>query len=1109
MKSDFQSKFKQVEENISFPKEEEKILSYWNDIDAFKKQLEKTKDFPKYTFYDGPPFATGLPHYGHITAGTLKDVVTRYWSQNERYCERRFGWDCHGLPIECIINEKLNIKSKKDLLEFGIANYNKECRSGVMKYATEWEQYTQRFGRWIDFKNDYKTMDRDFMESVWWVFKQIFDKGLVYRKCKVMPYSWACNTVLSNFEAGQSYQNVADPSIYITFPLIDKPNVNLIAWTTTPWTLPSNLALCVHPTFDYVQFKCKEKGNEYIVCKDLLEKVTKDIHIKEYEVISTFKGTDLKGTKYTPLFNDFPKYLDDQKCYRVLNDEYVTKSDGTGIVHQAPAFGEDDFRICVKEGIVDQDSPLCPIDDDGNFTNEFKLTSGMNFKEADPIIIDNLKSRGRLLAKGILNHSYPMCYRTGKPLMYKAIPSWFISVEKVKEDLIENNKKAEWVPKYVQEKRFHNWLQDSKDWCISRSRSWGNPIPIWVSEDFEEKICISSLKELYELTGINDLKDIHREYLDNLTIPSKQGKGVLRRIPEVFDCWFESGSMPYAQLSYPHKLSHEEFEKRFPADFIAEGLDQTRGWFYTLNVISTILFNKNPYKNLIVNGLVLAEDGKKMSKKDKNYPDPFEMCHKHGADSIRLYLMNSQLVKGQSLKFSEKGLSSVVKDVFLPLYNSFKFLIQNIHRFEMNTKTNFKYNNQVLHKSYDKLNITDKWILAYSQRLLKFVRKEMESYRLYTVVSELLNFLEKLTNWYIRLNRNRIKGDFGIDDSELSLNILFSVTLDLIILLSPFIPFLTEHIYQNLRFGLENSEESIHFLKIPQPDDKLINEEIEKTIKDMITVIEQGRYLREIKKIVIKKPVAKIQIINSSQKFLDNIKLMENYIIEELNTNELEYLLNERDYVEITIQPNREFLFQKSKGIRDTMKEENKEQDKELLAEEAIAKGEAAEIVSLISKLNQNQQYELITYGKCQTENEKYPVIVSEQVLIKKEFLKKYNSDKNFLNHANSDNSIRISTLVNDQIMNTYYCRDLTNKIQKQRKEFGIKILDEIIIIANTIGDAPKLNFVLNNYKEQIEKSLKVPFLSNGTIQKEEYSLNSKVQYEVADEKVEILIFKK
>lgn len=1102
------SSFNTVDEHINFAKQEENILNYWDEIDAFKTQLEKTKNLPPYTFYDGPPFATGLPHYGHITAGTLKDVVTRYWTQNGRYCERKFGWDCHGLPIECIINEQEKIKSKKDLIDYGIANYNKKCRLGVMKYASEWEQYTRRFGRWIDFKNDYKTMDRDFMESVWWVFKQIYDKGLVYRKCKIMPYSWACNTVLSNFEAGQAYQDINDPSIYVSFPLENNTNRNFIAWTTTPWTLPSNLGLTVNPEFFYVVIKDTEKGTEYIVAEALAEKVTKAIKLEKFEIIEKIKGSSLEGTSYIPLFDNFIKYKE-QGCFKVLCDNFVTSVDGTGIVHTAPAFGEDDFKVSVNKGIVNPDNPLCPIDDDGNFTNEFPLTAGMNFKDADQVIMEDLKKRERLLSKGVLIHKYPMCYRTGKPLMYKAIPSWFIAVEKIKDDLVENNKKAEWVPKYVQEKRFHNWLQDARDWCISRSRSWGNPIPLWVSDDLEEQVCISNIKELMELTGLKEVPlDIHREFLDDLTIPSKKGKGVLRRIPEVFDCWFESGSMPYAQLSYPLKLSHEEFLKKFPADFIAEGLDQTRGWFYTLNVISTILFNKNPYKNLIVNGLVLAEDGKKMSKKDKNYPDPFLMCNTHGADAIRLYLMDSQLVKGQSLRFKEKGLKDIIKDIFLPLFNSYKFLVQNIQRYEVTNKESFIYQELYIKESLDKLNLTDKWILAYSQRLLKFVRNEMENYRLYTVVSELLTFLDKLTNWYIRLNRMRIKGDYGKEDSHISLTVLFRVTLELVILLSPFIPFFTETIYLNLRNGLINSEKSIHFLRIPNPDESLINEEIEQTIQDMICVIEQGRYLREQKKVVIKKPVAKLQIINSNEVFLKHIQLVENYVIEELNANEIEYIKEEEKFVKVTANPNFQVLYVKATEIGNAIKEEEKENDPELKLEEEKAKKEANVIADQIKKLNDNQIKELLINNKVITGNNEVPIINFDQVMIKREFLKEYTKDKDYHSHANPQNAIRISTVENEQILNAFYARDLTNKIQKQRKNTKIQITDDIVVVVEVDDKAEKVKAMLSsNYKDTIIKTLKVPFAFETP--SNDYVLNSEETVEVGEEKVKVKIFKK
>lgn len=468
------SNFKSVDEQISFPKNEEQILEYWQKIDAFKTQLKKTEGLPKYTFYDGPPFATGLPHYGHITAGTIKDVVTRYWTQVGRYVERRFGWDCHGLPIEVIINKKLNISTKKDLLNFGIGEYNAECRKIVMTYANEWKWYTNRFGRWIDFENDYKTLDTNFMESVWWVFKQLFEKGLVYRKCKVMPYSCKCNTVLSNFEAGMNYKDINDPSVIINFPLVSDPKKKFLAWTTTPWTLPSNLFLAVNPNLDYVLIKVENhEEKQYILAEALLKSLEHKLKIEgKYEILEKYKGSDLHGMEYVPLFTEFYQQFKSKGCFKVYTADYVSSADGTGIVHNAPGFGEDDYNVGVKYNLIDQDNPLCPIDEDGVFTEAFPLTTGKFFKDADHIIIENLKQRHRLVHNSTIVHKYPMCYRTDTPLMYRAIPSWFIKVETLKDDLLENNKKAHWVPKYVQEKRFHNWLADARDWCVSRNRCW-------------------------------------------------------------------------------------------------------------------------------------------------------------------------------------------------------------------------------------------------------------------------------------------------------------------------------------------------------------------------------------------------------------------------------------------------------------------------------------------------------------------------------------------------------------------------------------------------------------------------------------------------------------
>jgi isoleucyl-tRNA synthetase len=772
------------------------------------------------------------------------------------------------------------------------------------------------------------------MESVWWVFSQLFEKDLVYQGYKVMPYSTACGTPLSNFEAGLNYKDVRDPAVVVNFPLVDEEHVSFLAWTTTPWTLPSNVALCVHDTMEYVKMLDKKSGNIYILAKSRMcqlypimnnKKKWKDTMAADlYEIMDTFPGKNLVGKRYKPLFDFFASDANAHEYWRVLSDNYVTDDAGTGIVHQAPAFGEDDYRVCLAHNIITKGGDLpCPVDGNGLFTDKVPPVQGVHVKKADPTLIDIIKSMGRLVQKDNLDHSYPFCWRSDTPLIYKAVPSWFVRVEDIRDKIVENNYKTYWVPNSVKEGRFHNWLTDARDWAVSRNRFWGTPIPIWASEDMSEVICIGSIDQLAELSGVR-VTDLHRETVDSITIPSKKNPGtVLKRVDEVFDCWFESGSMPYAQKHYPFE-NQERFQKGFPADFIAEGLDQTRGWFYTLMVLATALFDQPAFKNLIVNGMVLAADGKKMSKRLKNYPDPVHVINEYGADALRMYLINSPVVRAESLKFQEPGVKGVVKEVFLPWYNAFRFLLQNIERLETNGTKFIPSTDKVLSTQ----NPTDVWISAATQGLIKYVHEEMGAYRLYTVMPVLVRYVTQLTNWYVRLNRDRLKGMEGDEtDAETGLQVLYDVLLNMTIIMAPFTPFITEYIYQHLRKmqpsyseaanggGSSNpvypgKSDSVHFLMLPPYDSSRLNQDVVDAMETLQSIVELGRNVRENRNINLKTPVKNVAVIlrNPSPGVVDSITgPLKKYILSELNAWELTIVAKEDEHKWVTLSLTPDF----------------------------------------------------------------------------------------------------------------------------------------------------------------------------------------------------------
>ncbi|TIB77904.1 hypothetical protein E3Q23_01038 [Wallemia mellicola] len=888
-----------ITSQFSFPAEERKVLEYWQDIDAFKTQLKHSEGNPTFSFYDGPPFATGLPHYGHLLAGTVKDIVTRHASSSGFHVPRRFGWDCHGLPVEHEIDKKLGITGREDVLNMGIDKYNEECRAIVMRYSSEWRSTVERMGRWIDFENDYKTLNTSFMESVWWAFGELFKKDLVYRGLRVMPYSTACTTPLSNFEAGQAYKDVSDPAVVVSFPLLDDPKTSFLAWTTTPWTLPSNLALCVNPTHTYLKIHDEEKDANFIIHEKLLTTLYKDPKKAKFTKLDQFKGEQMKGWKYEPLFDYFVEEYKD-KAFKILTDGYVSADAGTGIVHQAPAFGDDDHRIAIANGIITPDQmPPCPVDDSGKYTERVRDYVGVHVKEADKDIQKHLKAKGRLIVQSTLKHSYPFCWRSGTPLIYKAIPVWFVKVSQITDDLIKNNEETRWVPANIGENRFGNWLQNARDWNVSRNRYWGTPMPLWVSDDYQEVVAISSIQQLEELSGVSNITDIHRDKIDQITIPSKQGKGVLRRVDEVFDCWFESGSMPYAQAHYPFE-NKEQFEKSFPADFVSEGLDQTRGWFYTLLVLGTHILGKAPWKNLIVTGLVLAADGKKMSKSLKNYPDPNHIIEKFGADAVRMFLVNSPIVRGDNLRFREEGVKEVVSRVLLPWLNSFRFFLGQAALAKKEQGIDFKYDPSAPRSE----NLMDRWVLARCQSLIKLVKEEMGAYRLYTVIPRLLSLIDELTNWYIRFNRRRLKGENGKEDTVAALRTLFEALFTLCRTMSSFTPFITENLYQGLRPYLPETIQgakdirSVHFLPFPEVREDYFDTVIERRVSRMQNVIELGRVVREKKRIAVKTPLKTLIVFHHDKGYLDDVCQLDGYIKEELNVRGL-IVTSHEEYVGI------------------------------------------------------------------------------------------------------------------------------------------------------------------------------------------------------------------
>lgn len=1004
----------------SFSGREELVLSFWKEKEIFLKSLEGRKGGPLFSFYDGPPFATGLPHYGHLLTGTIKDVIPRYKTMKGCYVPRRFGWDCHGLPIENEIEKAKELSGGPEIEAFGIDRFNEECRSVVLRYSEEWKKTVERMGRWVDFEKTYKTMDTPFMESVWWVFSKLYERGLVYEGFKVMPFSMKLGTPLSNFEANLNYQEVDDPSVVVAFEVEGEENSFFLAWTTTPWTLPSNLALMVGEEIDYVKVECPDSGRFYYLAKARVSS-----HFSEgVKIIEEITGKELVGKRYVPLFDTF---LEERpEAFRVIAEEAVSTEDGTGIVHTAPAFGELDFFACSREGI----ELVCPVDHNGRFTQAFPMLEGQLVKDTDKTIIKTLKEKGLVFSQKTVRHRYPFCWRSDTPLIYKAVRTWFVAVEKIKKDILASNEQIHWVPGHIKEGRFGKWLENARDWAISRNRYWGCPIPIWRNEEGECKI-FSGIEELEKKTGAK-IEDLHRHFIDDLTF-EEEGK-TYRRIPEVFDCWFESGSMPYAQNHYPFE-GKEHFEENFPADFIAEGLDQTRGWFYTLTVLSSALFKKPAFKNVIVNGIILAEDGNKMSKRLKNYPDPEVVLKKFGADATRLYMLASPVVKADDLRFSEKGVEQTLRQVLIPFWNAFVFLSTYAQIYSWKPKAFLRPSTLI-----------DQWILSKLQKLILDVEEGMDSYDLPKAVEPFVGFIEELTNWYIRRSRARFWADEDSSDRQEAFSTLYHVLKELSKLAAPFTPFLSEAIYQSLK--KDEDPESVHLCDFPVADLSCRHEGLEREMASSQIAVSLGHSLRKEHKLKVRQPLAKAHLISSNLEELEALKEQKALIAEELNVKEIEFHDCEDAFVEWEATPNFPILGKKiGKKIP--------------VAKAAIAQLPKSALMDLI----EGKSYPLSLDGED-------VLIASEDVQIKR----KVKADVVAGNKG--EITVALDTKLNEALLMEGVARDLINKINTMRKEEGLKVTDRIELTVEASSYVQKSFEAYRDYIQHEVLATKVTFAS-------------------------------
>ena len=997
--------YKKVDLNDGFVGMEKDIADLWRKNDIIKKNFKITEGKEYFTFYDGPPTANGKPHVGHILTRVMKDIIPRYKVMKGYNVIRKAGWDTHGLPVELEVEKMLGISGKEQIEDYGVEPFIKECKASVFKYVSMWEKMTDRIGYWVDMENPYVTYDNNYIESVWWALKQMWDKGLLYEGHKVMPYCPRCGTALSSHEVAQGYKDVTDLTCICKFKVIGEENKYILAWTTTPWTLPSNLALCVNKAYTYAEVKV---GDEvYVLAKDLISSVLKEM---EYEIISEFKGDKLLGIKYEQLL---PFANIEGKAFEVIHGDYVTLTDGTGIVHIAPAYGEDDSLVAKQNKIAFVNL----VDKTGKFVEEVTPWAGRNVRTCNNDIVNYLAEENKLFSKANHKHSYPHCWRCDTPLLYYPKESWFVAMSSLRDKLLENNDKINWMPETIKTGRFGKFLENVIDWGISRDRYWGTPLPIWTCECGHTE-CIGSIEELKQ-KGINVPDDIelHKPYIDNVHLKCSKCNKKMKREKEVIDCWFDSGSMPFAQLHFPFE-NKDIFEKNYPAQFISEAVDQTRGWFYTLLAISTAIFDQNPFENCIVLGHVLDKKGLKMSKSKGNVVEPFAVLDSAGADATRWHFYTSS-APWLPTRFSVDDVTETQRRFVNTLFNVYSFyvLYANIDKF-----------NPLEYKGHKSTNVMDKWIISKLNTLIDSVENKLEKYEITTAAIEIESFVDELSTWYIRRNRERFWASEMTDDKISAYATLYEVLTTLSKVLAPFVPFITEEIYQNLVVGLDkNAPESVHLCSFPSADRSLVNSKLEEEMKIAYKMVNLGRNARNSVNIKNRQPLSKMLVSASTLP-----AYYEEMVKDDLNIKEIELGADLSNYASYEIKPNLPVIGKQYGKLIPQIKK-------------AIA---SMDQLSLANKIKSSETVELFIEDNCILLNAENVLVTMQKI-------------EGFAFAAEGELAVVLDTHITEELKKEGHLREILSKVQNLRKETGLELLDKIDIKIS--GDEEIISVIKEN----------------------------------------------